>query len=178
MQEAFDIMVAGGKAGQFELKDMAQFIPSLASQFEVLGGTGLDGLRELIALLQTLRKKTGTSSAAATQLSNIFGKINSPETTKKFAKFGVDLDEELAAAVKNGESMIDAFVRLTKVATGGDNTKLAKIFTDQEFRLGMISLVNGKKDMQGFVDVLNDFRAKGRCFFATLSELWAIRRPS
>ena len=164
MQEAFDIMVAGGKAGQFELKDMAQYIPSLASGFAAIGGEGLDGLRELIGLLQTIRKRTGTSGAAATQLQNILSKINSPETTKKFAKFGVDLDKELAAARDRGDSLIDTFVRLTKVATGGDTTKLSKIFTDQEFRLGMLALVSGEDDLKGFMDTLNSAELKGGVF--------------
>jgi len=164
MQEAFDIMVEGGKAGQFELKDMAQFLPSLASGFQAIGGTGLDGLRELIALLQTIRKRTGSSSAAATQMQNILSKINSPQTTNAFKKFGVDLDAGLDAARANGESLIDAFIKLTNIAIKGDTTKLSKLFTDQEFRLGMLALVNGEEDLRQFVETLNNSELKGGVF--------------
>jgi hypothetical protein len=44
LQTAFDLMVAGGKAGQFELKDMAQHIPTLANSFASMGYTGEAGL--------------------------------------------------------------------------------------------------------------------------------------
>ncbi len=36
MQGAFDILVAGGNAGKFELKDLARYLPSIAA----LGGGG------------------------------------------------------------------------------------------------------------------------------------------
>ncbi|MEO2038040.1 MAG: phage tail tape measure protein, partial [Martelella sp.] len=56
MAAAFDLMSAEGKAGQFELKDMAQSIPNLANSFATLGYEGTDGLLRLLAILQTLRE--------------------------------------------------------------------------------------------------------------------------
>lgn len=149
-QRAFDIMVAGGKAGQFELKDMAQFIPELSSAFSVLGYSGTGGLENLIAIMQTLRERTGSSGAAATQLTNVLGKVYSTQTAKSFENFGVDLAAELKAAKAAGEDTLSAFTRITRETIGGDLTKLPQLFQDQEFRLGMLSLVTGADSMERF----------------------------
>jgi TP901 family phage tail tape measure protein len=161
MQDAFDIMVAGGKAGQFELKDMASYIPGLANSFATLGYSGQDGLKQLIALLQTIREDTGSAEAAATQAQNIFGKMYSGDTAKKFKDFGIDLRKEMAAAVKDGEGAVDAFVRLSKEAVKGDLTKLPLLFTDQEFRLGMQSIMTSTDSLKRFLEIMNGAEVKG-----------------
>lgn len=161
MQRAFDIMVAGGKAGQFELKDMATYIPELANSFASLGYTGEEGLRQLIAMLQTIREDTGSASAAATQAQNIFGKMFTEDTAKKFGKFGIDLRRELEAAKKNGEDAVSAFVRLSKEAIDGDLSKLPLLFTDQEFRLGMQSLITSADSYKKFIDAVNSAEVDG-----------------
>lgn len=161
LQKAFDIMVAGGKAGQFELRDMAQFIPELANSFSSLGYTGEEGLKTLIALLQTVREDTGSASGAATQLQNVFGKMFTEETATKFGKFGVDLRAELEAARDAGEGMVDAFVRISNETIKGDLTKLPLLFTDQEFRLGMQSLMTSADSYQKFIDTVNGAEVDG-----------------
>lgn len=164
LQNAFDIMVAGGKAGQFELKDMAQYIPTLANSFATLGYEGEDGLKRLIAVLQTIREDTGDASSAATQAQNIFGKIYSEETAGKFKKFGIDLRREMESATKSGEDAISAFVRLSKEAIKGDLSKLPLLFSDQEFRLGMQSLITSPESLKKFFDVMNSSSVDGTVF--------------
>ncbi|GLS29959.1 phage tail tape measure protein, TP901 family, core region [Mesorhizobium albiziae] len=161
MQRAFDIMVTGGKEGQFELKDMASFIPELANSFASLGYEGEEGLKKLVAVLQTIREDTGSAGAAATQAQNIFGKMYSSDTGKKFADFGIDLRDSLAAAKKNGEDTLAAFVRLSKEAIDGDLSKLPLLFTDQEFRLGMQSLMTSADSYQRFIDAVNNSKVDG-----------------
>lgn len=165
MQRAFDIMVVGGKAGQFELKDMAQYIPDLANSFASMGYKGEDGLKRLIAVLQTLREDTGTASSAATQAQNIFGKIYSQETSKKFEKlFDVDLEKEMAAAQAKGEDALTAFIGITKRAINGDLTLLPKLFEDTEFRLGMQSLLTSQDSFEKFMGAVNDAKVEGTVF--------------
>lgn len=164
LQRAFDIMVTGGKAGQFELKDMAQYIPGLANSFASLGYRGEDGLKRLVAMLQTIREDTGDASAAATQAQNIFGKMFSSDTAKKFADFGIDLRKEMEAAKASGEDAVSAFVRLSNEAINGDFTKLPLLFTDQEFRLGMQSLMTSADSLQKFLNVMNSAEVDGTVF--------------
>ncbi len=161
MQRAFDIMVTGGKAGQFELKDMATYIPELANSFASLGYEGEDGLKKLIAILQTLREDTGSASGAATQAQNVFGKMFTADTAKKFAGFGINLRAEMEAAKKSGEDAVAAFVRLSKEAVKGDLSKLPLLFTDQEFRLGMQSLMTSADSYKRFVDAVNSSQVEG-----------------
>ncbi len=161
LQRAFDIMVTGGKAGQFELKDMAREIPGLANSFATLGYRGEDGLKRLVAILQTIREDTGDASSAATQAQNIFGKMFSEETANKFKKFGVDLRSEMQAAAKSGEDAVSAFVRLSKEAIKGDLSKLPLLFSDQEFRLGMQSLITSEDSLRKFLELMNSAEVDG-----------------
>ncbi|MFD1328296.1 phage tail tape measure protein [Mycoplana ramosa] len=161
MQQAFDVMVTGGKAGQFELKDMATYIPELANSFASLGYEGEDGLKKLIAILQTLREDTGSASGAATQAQNVFDKMFTADTSKKFAEFGINLRREMEAARKNGEDAVAAFVRLSKEAIKGDLSKLPLLFTDQEFRLGMQSLMTSADSYKRFIDAVNSSEVEG-----------------
>lgn len=161
MQRAFDIMVAGGKAGQFELKDMATYIPDLANSFASLGYTGEDGLKKLVAILQTIREDTGSASSAATYAGNVFGKIYSADTASKFSKMGIDLRKEMDAARKSGEDTVAAFVRISKEAIKGDLSKLPLLFTDEQFRLGMQSLMTSADSYKKFIDTVNSSEVDG-----------------
>ncbi len=164
MQHAFDIMVTGGKAGQFELKDMAMYIPDLANSFASLGYTGESGLKRLIAILQTVREDTGNAADAAVYVQNIFGKMNSQETVKNFKKMGVDLNKEMEKAKKNGEDVISAFTRLSIQATKGDLSKLPLLFNDQQMRLGMQSLMTSADSMERFLKAVNGDKVDGTVF--------------
>lgn len=164
-QVAFDIMAAGGKAGKFELKDMAQYLPSIIPAFAAMGYKGEDALGKLVSMLQTVRNYTGDSSEAATSLQNVFQKMGSEETVKKFAGFGINLRKEMALAKKEGRDLIDTFVDLSLKATKGDLSKLPQLFTDAQFLAGMRALIQGRdatadmaanlKDAAGTVQ--NDF---------------------
>lgn len=141
MQKAFDILVAGGKAGKFELKDMSQYLPTLLPAFAALGYEGTEGLQKMVAMLQVVRNQTGTSSEAATNLGNVFQKMYSEETAKKFSKFGIDLPKALDKAKRNGEDILDVFLDMTALATKGDLSKLTRLFTDSEMQKGVRALL-------------------------------------
>ena len=165
LQKAFDVMVTGGKAGQFELKDMASFIPTLANSFANLGYKGEDGLKRLIAVLQTIREDTGSSAQAATQAQNIFAKMFSAETEKNFKDFGVNIREEVDAAVKAGEGAIEAYVRISRrVMEENPNAKLVDLFADQEFQLGMQSLMTSSDSYEKFLNAVNSGEVDGTVF--------------
>ncbi len=102
MQLAFDALVAGGKAGQFELKDMARYLPSLAPAAKALGLEGQRGLESLVAMLQVIRKGSGTSEEAASSMQNILQKMQSEETTKRFKKMASTLRRRSQRAEKKG----------------------------------------------------------------------------
>jgi TP901 family phage tail tape measure protein len=165
MQKAFDIMVAGGKAGQFELKDMAAYIPSLSQQFANLGYNGEDGLKRLIAILQTLREDTGTAGEAATNAQNLFSKMFSPETEKNFKDFGVNIRAEVEAAKKSGEDAVGAYIRLTReVLEKNPTAKISDLFADQQFQQAMLSLTTSQESLARFMDAVNGAQVSGTVF--------------
>jgi phage tail tape measure protein, TP901 family, core region len=148
MQKAFDIMVEGGKAGQFELKDMARYLPSLAPAAAAVGLKGAEGLEQLVAMLQVVRKGTGTTEEAASSMNNIFQKMESEETAKRFGKFGVDLRKEMKEARKNGRNLLEVFEELTAKALKGDLSKLPQLFSDMEFARGMRAILSFRGEWQ------------------------------
>jgi TP901 family phage tail tape measure protein len=148
MQRAFDIMATGGKAGQFELKDMARYLPSLGPAAAAAGFQGEEGLRNLVAMLQVMRKGSGTSEEATSSLMNIFQKMESEETTKRFKKFGVDLEAGMAKGRKEGRNLVEVFEELTSTALKGDLSKIPKLFQDQEFARGVRALMTYRGEWQ------------------------------
>ena len=132
MQKAFDLMADGGKRGSFELKDMARYLPSLLPAAKALGVQGTKGLTDIVALMQMVRKSSGTSEEAAASMSDIMQKMEIEETTKKFKKFGVDSTAAFAKARKEGKNVFDVLEDLLQQATKGDLSKLPQLFGDKE----------------------------------------------
>lgn len=148
MQRAFDILVAGGKAGKFELRDMSQYLPSLLPAFAALGYKGTEGLQKIVAILQVMRNQAGSSGEAATYLGNVLNKMYSEETSNKFKKFGIDIRKELDLAKASGRDVIDVFVEMAAKATKGDLAKLPMIFTDSELQKGMRALITQRPELE------------------------------
>lgn len=148
MQLAFDTMAAGGKAGTFELKEMARYLPSLGPAAAAAGFKGVQGLTDLVAMLQIVRKGTGTSEEAAGSMSNIFQKLESEETQKRFKKFGVDLAGGMAKARKEGKNLVEALEEMTATATKGDLSKIPQLFNDMEFGRGMRAIMAMRGEWQ------------------------------
>ena len=89
------VLLTAGKAGQFELNDMARFFPLLTAQAKGLGLVGQEAVSSLAAMLQIARTGAGTSSEAANNLANFLQKITSEETVKNFKKAGIDIEQVL-----------------------------------------------------------------------------------
>ena len=172
MQGAFDILVAGGKAGKFELKDMARYLPSLAPAAAAVGLKGEAGLRKMVAMAQVVRANTGTAEEAASSLQNIFAKMESEQTSKNFAKYGVNLRAEMAKARKEGKDLLTVFVELSKKATKGDLSKIPQLFTDMEFARGMRALLSAPGAVEKLVGEL------GKVDGSTMSDLNRVLEDS
>lgn len=151
MQEAFDILVEGGKAGKFELKDMAAELPALAPAFAQLGFKGTEGLKQLVAMLQVARNQTGSSSEAATNFGNVLQKVYSRETAANFKKFGIDLTKVLDKTRRDGGNIILALVEQTNKALKGDLSKLPLLFTDAQVQKGVRALMTQLGDLDRLV---------------------------
>lgn len=156
MQRAFDIMVAGGKAGKFELKDMSQALPSLAARAAAAGLKGSEGLQRLVAMLQIIRNQTGSSSEAATAMANVFAKMESEETVNKFKKFGIDLRKEMEDARNTGKDLLTVFFDLSEKALKGDLSKIPQLFADDQFQTGMRAILSQGEGLKKLIGDLKN----------------------
>ncbi len=129
---ALDAMAKSGKEGAFELKDMAQYFPQLTAGAAALEMKGVAGVAKLAAALQIARKGAGDASSAATNTANLLQKIVSPDTTKNFAKFGIDIRKELKKTQAAGGDVFEMVARLVDKATKGDMSKLGDLFGDAQ----------------------------------------------
>jgi len=136
-----DVMAAAGKAGAFEMKDMAQYFPTLTAGYQALGQKGVGAVADLAAALQIARKGAGDSATAATNVSNVLQKIASPATIKAFSKFGVDLPNALKKAYAEGKTPLEAIAELTNKALGGDMSKIGFLFEDAQVQQGLRPLI-------------------------------------
>ena len=166
--KGFDIAAAGSNYGAFELKDMAAYLPTLASTMQSLGQGGLSGLADLTAALEVARRGTGDSSSAANNIQNLLAKIQSKDVTKNFQDFGVDIRKTLADRMKAGDSPIDIIVDETRKALKGDMGKLSDLFGDMQVQAAIRPLLQfqndyhkireGVKGADGTVDKAYDLR--------------------
>jgi TP901 family phage tail tape measure protein len=138
---ALDVMAQSGKAGAFELKDMAKYAPSIFAAYQGLGQTGVKAVGDLSAAMQVVRMGAGDSAEAATNLGNILQKINAPQTRKAFANMGVNLQKEMAKAIKKGQTPIEAIAEITNRTLKGNLANLGDLFQDAQVQKGLRPLI-------------------------------------
>ena len=150
--KVLDVMAQAGKAGAFELKDMAQYIPALAAAYQGLGQTGVPALTDIAAALEIVRKGTGDSATAATNLQNVLQKIQSPTVSKNFEKYGIDIRKRLKDGLASGESPLDTLVKATTEALKGDLSKIGDIFEDAQAQAGLRALIQNYEEFKRIRD--------------------------
>ena len=144
--QAMDVMALAGKEGGFELRDMAQYLPSITALASAKGMSGMGGLSDIAAALQIVRRGAGDSSEAATNFMNVLQKINANDAAAKFAKAGIDINQVLKDAVANGASPLEAALKSINRYIDGDMSKLGTLFADAQVQKGLIPLLNGMQD--------------------------------
>lgn len=144
IERAFDAAAYSGKQGKFELKDMAQYLPSIGAAAARRGMTGVRGVAEVTAALTAIRDQVGDSSEAATYMRDLLMKMDANETANNFAKFKVDVRARLRQEQAKGRSALDAIMDITGEAMGR-GAQLNQLFTDQQAQLGLAALIDGRK---------------------------------
>ncbi len=141
-----DIMAQAGKAGAFEMRDMAQYFPALTASFNALGQRGVPAVADLAAALQITRRGAGDSASAANNLQNLLNKINTRDTIQNFRAMGVDIQRALREGAQQGRSPIETIVEQTIRATRGDLSRLSFLFGDAQVQAALRPLVQNLGD--------------------------------
>jgi len=140
--KALALMAVAGKAGKFEIKDMAAQFPQLAATAASLGQKGLGAVADLSAASQFVAEGVGGDmSTAANNLNNLLAKINTEDVRKNFKEMGIDLPAAMKAAYAQGKTPIEAIAELTKKALGGNMENLALLFGDMQAQDALKQLV-------------------------------------
>ena len=163
MGKVFDVLVAGGQAGNFELKDMARYLPALAPLAASVGYKGEEGLKKLVAILQVVRKGTGDAGQAADATREVFSKMNSEELQNNFRALGnYDLKGVMEEAAKAGKDLPSTFLGFTRdvlnqTANGADPLlKLPMLFKDVQLQNGVRALLGAPGAVRDLVAQLNN----------------------
>lgn len=105
-ERAFSILIAGGKAGKIELKDMANLTASLAAGYKQFGGSkGIGGVATLGSAFQIVAKNFGSASEAATGLDALMGSIL--QNAKDLKAIGVDPYEKDGKTLRSLEAITE-----------------------------------------------------------------------
>lgn len=111
-ERSMNMLAFAGKSGQFELADMAKWLPQLTPQFAALGITGERAVAEIGASLQIARRGAGSNDEAANNFKNFLSKITAPDTLKAFEKAGIDLKGSMKNLVSEGLSPAQAMINI------------------------------------------------------------------
>lgn len=146
LKATFDALAFAGKQGAFELRDMAQFMPTIAAAAGTLGIQGKEGAIALASMMQMVRKDAPDAGQAATRLTDAMLKMTAPDAVKNFRKFGVDIEQVLKRARAQGINPMEAALNELQRVTGGDVFKLSQIFGDKEAKLALMSLMKYRQE--------------------------------
>jgi hypothetical protein len=161
---AFDIMAKGGKAGKFELKDMARYFPQVASDMQRFGIVNERGVAQMTAMLQIARRGTAMPSEAANNMQNFFGHIT--QYRGAFKKLGINIWEFIdpkdgkIRADKNIDDFFKEIIRKSKgsvaaLEVAGIRDVQAKAFIQQMMQNWDDRVVNGK-EVKGYKTILDE----------------------
>ncbi|UDM18415.1 phage tail tape measure protein [Vogesella sp. XCS3] len=109
---ALNMLAYAGKRGQFEIRDMAKWLPALSPSFQALGVTGKEAVAEIGAALQIARKGAGSNDEAANNFKNFLQKITSPDTLKDFEKAGIDLKQSMMNLRAQGMTPVQSMLEI------------------------------------------------------------------
>lgn len=158
-EAALNMLAYAGKQGQFELKDMAKWMPNLAPMMQAMGVTGKEAVAELGAALQVARKGAGTSDEAANNLKNFLAKVTAPDTLKDFEKAGIDLKGSLIQLRAQGMTPMMGMLEIIRdymKKVGGDGA-LAKF--DTAAKAGDMEGVKALSEAYGLGTLFQDMQA-------------------
>jgi len=126
--KSMDMLVAAGKAGSFELKDMAKYFPAMTAGASKLGMTGTKAVATLGAALQVAMDGAADPSQAATNMENFMANLVAPETVKRFEQAGINLEAKFKEWQAKGQDPIEEAMKLIQETTGGDPFRIGELF--------------------------------------------------
>ncbi|MTH47471.1 phage tail tape measure protein [Intestinirhabdus alba] len=122
---ALNMAIAAGKAGNFELQDMARWLAPQMAAAGSAGMKGIDDFSKLLTLNEAAGVTAGSSDEAGNNVVNLLAKLTSADAANAAKKIivnghGIDLPGTLANAREKGIDPIEAFSRVVDRVVGSD----------------------------------------------------------
>lgn len=127
-EQTLNMLAYAGKRGQFEIRDMAKWLPTLTPSFAAMGVTGKEAVAEIGAALQIARKGAGTNDEAANNFRNFLGKLFSQDTKKDFEKAGISIEESLKGLREKGLTPVQGMLEIITDYMGRKSPEAADQF--------------------------------------------------
>lgn len=153
---AYDAIAIGGKAGEFEVQDMARHLPSLLAKMEKLGEAGVTGVRNTVAISQAVRKVVGSSDEAATIMENLLDTFTSREFVEGAKKVGINVEKTMRDAKDKGLSPVFAMLHQLHRVTGGDPFKIAKLIPNKRAADALVAVLREIGFIMEILDEMTD----------------------
>jgi len=125
---ALNMLAYAGKRGQFEIRDMAKWLPTLTPSFADMGVTGKEAVAEIGAALQIARKGAGSNDEAANNFRNFLQKLFSQDTKKDFEKAGIDIEKRLKNLREKGLTPVQGMLEVITQYMGKKSPEAASQF--------------------------------------------------
>ena len=128
--KVLDMAITAGQAGQFELQDMARWLPQQMAAASQMGLKGLEGFEALLIANQQARVTAGTNDEAGNNLVNLLSKITSKETVERLEKYeytdkkgkkrSINYLKSMEAYKSQGKNSLEAFTSIMDDVIGSD----------------------------------------------------------
>ena len=127
MLSSLDILIKQGKAGAFTLKDLTTQGNRVTAAYASMGGKGVEGIKQMGAVLQVFRKSTGGPEETSTAFKNLFNDLMEKQKVLKKIGIGIWDPAELKKGHKSLKPLVGLIDEILK-KTKGDPDKISKIF--------------------------------------------------
>ncbi|MDE4020855.1 phage tail tape measure protein, partial [Glaesserella parasuis] len=182
--KVLDMAVAAGQAGQFELADMAAWLPQQMAAGKQAGLNGLEGFKRLLIANQQARVTAGSSDEAGNNLVNLLGKITAKETNDRFKNLkykdpktgkekGINFAKSMEHYKGKGQDSLQAFMSIMddvvgsdkqyqelqnklKTAKGAEQAKLFKELTDLVEGTAIGEIISDRQALMALLGIKNN----------------------
>ncbi|MDH4869808.1 phage tail tape measure protein [Pseudomonas sp. BN515] len=157
LERSMNMLAFAGKSGQFELADMAKWLPQLTPQFAALGVTGERAVAEIGASLQIAKRGAGSNDEAANNFKNFLSKLTAKDTLKSFGDAGIDLQASMKNLVAKGLTPVQAMLEVITQYVGSKGPAAAGAFQKA-------MALKDDQERQAALDRLNEAYKLGELF--------------
>lgn len=131
---------------------VARALPEQSGSLVGLNFANTRGMADLLAANQIAKRLAGSSEQATNNITNLMGKLASPDVLKNFSEIGINLEREIKRGVAAGRSPLETLAEITARASKADQFRIGELVGDKEAKAGLMALVQN----------LDDFKAMSR----------------